>query len=76
MFYTMEDKGIKFYIKSISYVYDNEFMTEKQIMEMWQDVRDCSGELFEMFYELDDLEIEEIVRWLVKNRYVRRVLVI
>jgi hypothetical protein len=57
-------------VKSISYNYDNEFMTEEQIVEMFRDVEDSSGLLFDLYCDTEDVSVEEMIGYLKKNKYV------
>jgi hypothetical protein len=56
--------------KSISYNYDNEFMTEEQVVEMFRDIEDCSGMLFNLYEDTEDISVDEMVRYLVRNKYI------
>jgi hypothetical protein len=57
-------------VKSISYNYDNEFMTEEQIVEMFRDIKDYSGLLFDLYCDTEDVSVEEMIGYLKKNKYV------
>jgi hypothetical protein len=59
-----------FSVKSISYIYDNEYMTEEQIIDMFRDIEDFSGMLFGLYCDTEDVSVEDMVSWLRKNKYV------
>jgi hypothetical protein len=54
----------------MNYDYDNEFMTEEQIVEMFRDIKDCSGLLFDLYCDTEDVSVEEMIGYLKKNKYV------
>jgi hypothetical protein len=56
-------------VQSVSYVYDNEYMTEQQIIDMFRDVEDCSW-MFDLYCDTEDVGIEDMLGWLKKNKYV------
>jgi hypothetical protein len=45
-------------------------MTDEQIIEMFRDVEDCSGVLFDLYCDTEDTTIEEMSRYLIRNKYI------
>ena len=70
MTYLGKRNGNWFGVQSISYVYDEEYMTEQQIKDMFSDVEDCCGVLFGLYCDTEDVGVEEMVNWLSRNEYV------
>lgn len=56
-------------VQSISYVYDEEYMTEQQIKDMFRDVEDCI-ELFGLYCDTEEVSVKDMVSWLRRNKYV------
>lgn len=75
MYIFQSTKDMRFYaVKDIVFNYPG-YLDAQQINEIFDDIADCSGCLFDLYCDPDEATIDEKIMWLRKNKYLKLKLV-
>jgi predicted RNA-binding protein associated with RNAse of E/G family len=68
--YIFKSKGTEYGVIDLLYNYPR-YLEEYHIIEIFDNIADCSGCLFDLYVDLDDVTVDEKIVWMVRNKYCR-----